>query len=121
MSVIGIDWTAIKLESESLDEAKSFGDALGLLVVFESETQMMLQTENGGILEFCSSKYVGPEHLFKSDACVIGFKVEDLEETSLKLIASGFEPVIDITDGGPVRYRHFVGPDQRSYSFIQHK
>ena len=121
MSITKIDWVAVKTADTSLGAAKAFGLALGLSVLVDSPTQLMLQTPDGGVVEFCSSAYEGPEHLFARQNTVFGFGSIDIESDGSKLAAAGFEPVTDITDGGPVLFQHFLGPDGRNYGLIQHK
>jgi hypothetical protein len=121
MSLTKIDWVATKITERSLDSARSFGAALGLGVIVDTPTQLMMQAPDGGVVEFCSSDYVGPAHLFARQDMVFGFAVTDIVADGAKLIDAGFESVTEITDGGPVLFQHFRGPDGRNYGLIQHK
>ena len=121
MSITKIDWVATKLTDQSLDSARSFGAALGLSVIVDTPTQLMMQAPDGGVVEFCSTDYDGPAHLFERHDMVFGFAVTDIVADGAKLIDAGFESVTDVTDGGAVMFQHFRGPGGRNYGLIQHK
>jgi hypothetical protein len=121
MSITKIDWVAIKVADRSLDSARSFGVALGLSVMVDTPTQLMMQAPDGGVVEFCSTDYAGPAHLFERHDMVFGFAVTDIVADGSRLTDAGFESVTEITDGGPVMFQHFRGPDGRNYGLIQKK
>jgi hypothetical protein len=121
MAITKIDWVAVKTVDPSLESARNFGSALGLSVLMETPTQIMMQTPDGGVVEFCSSEYEGPQHLFARQNTVFGFAVTDIVADGAKLIEAGFAAIIEVTDGGPVLFQHFLGPDGRNYGLIQHK
>ncbi len=121
MAVTRIDWVAVKTSAESLDSSRAFGQALGLTVLVDTPTQLMMQTPDGGVVEFCSSSYEGPDHLFARHNTVFGLGVTDINADGANLSSAGFSAVTDVTDGGPVLFQHFLGPDGRNYGLIQHK
>lgn len=121
MAVTKIDWVAVKIADDSLETSRTFGNALGLITLMESPTQLMMQTPDGGVVEFCSSNYEGPEHLFARNNVVFGFAVTDIALDGARLVDAGFKAVTEVTDGGPVFFQHFLGPDGRNYGLIQHK
>jgi hypothetical protein len=121
MAVTKIDWVALKIADDSLETSHAFGKALGLITLMESPTQVMMQTPDGGVVEFCSNSYEGPEHLFARQNTVFGFGVTDILTDGAQLVAAGFKAVTEPTDGGPVLFQHFLGPDGRNYGLIQHK
>jgi hypothetical protein len=121
MAVTKIDWVALKIADDSLETSHAFGKALGLITLMESPTQVMMQTPDGGVVEFCSSGYEGPEHLFVRHNVVFGFGVTDIAADGAGLVGAGFEAVTEVIDGGPVLFQHFLGPDNRNYGLIQHK
>ena len=121
MAVTRIDWVAIKVDEDSLVTSREFGQALGLAVLVDTPTQLMMQTPDGGVVEFCSRSYQGPEHLFARQNTVFGFGVTDISADGANLLSAGFAAVTDVIDGGPVLFQHFLGPDGRNYGIIQHK
>jgi hypothetical protein len=121
MSITNIDWVAVKLVDSSLETARAFGQALGLVTLMDTPTQLMMRAADGGVVEFCSRDYVGPAHLFEKSDTIFGFGVTDIQEDGARLVNAGFTATTEITDGGPVLFQHYVGPDGRNYGLIQHK
>lgn len=118
MAVSEMTWFARRVGPAALRSVVTMAEALGLAVLAQTEHQVVLQTGRGDVLEFCGPGYATPPYLFADQECVLGFRVDDLDEASSELEDRGFSPLAPAGQAGPVRYRHFRGPDDLVYGLI---
>lgn len=120
MSGTCIAWFARSVEAAGLEQARRLAQALSLEVIASTGHLLMLKGSHGEIIEYCGPEHPTPPHLFAEHDCVIGFAVEHLEEASAKMSEAGFSPCTDITEGGDVRFQHFIGVEGRVVGLLEH-
>lgn len=112
MPAQSLTWTAHRVaDRASIDEARRFGEALDLTMLLDEPDKLMLQTERGDVVEYCTPDAEVPAHLFRDQDVVTGFLVDDLDAAASALRTAGFESVTEPTVGGPVVFQHFRGVD----------
>jgi catechol 2,3-dioxygenase-like lactoylglutathione lyase family enzyme len=118
MGVRSITWAARSVDDGDVEAMAGFAQALGLASLLTTSDSAMFAAEDGGVVEFCGPSYPAPEHLFAAQDTVIGFEVDDLDETVRKLGDAGVELVGDRGAAGAVIFQHVRGPDGRIYGLI---
>lgn len=114
-----LTWVAHLVTPEELTQARRFATALGLAVLSDEPSKLMLQTDSGDVVEYCTSDHGLPDYFFATGATVVGFQVEDLDDAAAKLANAGFTPAAPVGQGGGVRFQHVRGPGDTIYGLIQ--
>lgn len=123
MKVEGITWHAIALEPEPFAATRQLMvETFGLEPMMETEGWSLFGMPNGSILDLFAKEAADamcPWGL--NDGVVFGFRVDDIEAASTELESQGCELLGDINHIEQMNYswRHFRGPDGRTYGINQ--
>lgn len=123
MKVEGITWHAVVLDDEQFKATKDLlSGTFGLQPTLEMEGWSLFPMPNGTILDLFSpggAEYMCPWGL--NDGVVFGFRVDDINSASAELAGAGCELLGDVNFVEELNYswRHFKGPDGRTYGINQ--
>jgi len=116
MNISMIRWHAVKVNESQYQAWKKLGTkTLGLKLLMEWPDIMMFDLPDGSIFEVYGPKAKHPAYFFDRNEVVIGFRVDDIERASAELESTGCELLGKIVEFKGYKYRHFRGPDGRTY------
>lgn len=118
MATIDLTWVAHRVNTEELDRARSFAEALQLDVLLDENDTLMLTTPRGDLIEYCGPGAKVPPGLFRQQTTAVGYKVDDLEETVERLTSAGFDTAGPTGNAPGVRFQHFRGPAGEVFAVI---
>jgi hypothetical protein len=123
MKVEGITWHAVTLETDQFAAMRTLmTDTFGLEPKMEMEGWSLFGMPNGSIIDlFQREAAEGMCPWGLNNGVVFGFRVDDIEAASTELEASGCELLGDVNFVEQMNYswRHFRGPDGRTYGINQ--
>jgi hypothetical protein len=123
MEVEGITWHAVTLEADQFAATRTLmTDTLGLQPMMEMDGWSLFGMPNGSIIDLFekgAAENMCPWGL--NGGVVFGFRVDDIEAASAELEESGCELLGDVNFVEQMNYswRHFKGPDGRTYGINQ--
>ena len=115
MYVKRLAWLGIRT-AEFEETVTMFRDTMGLEVIRQEEHVVGFKFPDGGQMEVWS-----PEddfHSFFTSGPVVGFEVDDINQASTRMEATGIEFLGPIQRSGSAAWNHFRGPDGNIYELI---
>ena len=122
MQAQGITWHAVVVQTDQFEAHKALTiDQFGVQPMMEMEGVAVFSFPNGDLYEIYTPGTTPPYGY--NDSFAIGFRVDDVAETSEELAAAGFELLGEINRAPDFdyAYRHFRGPDGRVYGINESK
>jgi hypothetical protein len=123
MKVEGITWHAVVLDADQFAATRQLmTETLGLQPQMEMEGWSLFGMPNGSIIDlFAKEAADGMCPWGLNDGVVFGFRVDDIDAASAELESAGCELVGEINFIEQMNYswRHFKGPDGRTYGINQ--
>lgn len=108
MAVHGIGFVGMR--SDRLDEmVKLFGDVIGVPPERQTGNLPGFRLADGTVLELCGSG--DGYHAFFKTGPVVGFRVDDLEATRLKMVEAGIGFIGEVQSADGKSWQHFYCPD----------
>ncbi len=118
MTIKGISWHAVVADEETYGATRAFfGALLGVAPSWEADGFTAFHTRDGASLELLAPAHVPDYGL--NGGVAFGFLVDDVEEASAAVVAAGGTLVGNVVRTGAVAYRHFTGPDGRTYGLTE--
>ena len=118
MATRSLTWAAGVVDESALAQARALAAALALTVHIDEPGKLFATTERGDVIEWVSADRAEPAHLFAGQQTVLGFGVDDLDNTRDALVAAGFGVIAESTDSA-VRFCHVRGPGGDAYGLVQ--
>lgn len=123
MKVEGITWHAVTLDADQFKATHALmTDTFGLEPKLEMDGWSLFGMPNGSIIDLFSRDAAdGMCPWGLNDGVVFGFRVDDIEAASAEIEAAGCELLGDVNFVEQLNYswRHFKGPDGRTYGINQ--
>jgi hypothetical protein len=123
MKVEGITWHAVTLEDDEFAATRTLmTDTFGLQPMMEMDGWSLFGMPNGSIIDlFSKGAAEGMCPWGLNGGVVFGFRVDDIEAASAEIEAAGCELLGDVNFVEQLNYswRHFKGPDGRTYGINQ--
>ena len=122
MQLEGITWHALTLDPEAFEATKALmTDTFGLTPMMEMDGVTVFQFENGSLLELYTPESV-PDFGYNGSVA-FGFRVDDIDEASAAIAATGNELLGEINRVPDMNYayRHFKAPNGIVYGLNEQK
>lgn len=118
MKVYGIKWHAVVTDQEAFAPTRAFfASLLDAEPVAEAEGFTAFRTADGSSLELVAPTHVADHGL--NGGVAFGFQVDDIDAASAAVTDAGGVLVGDVVRTDTVTYRHFQGPDGRTYGLTE--